>query len=120
MRPFTLIVGLLAVGLSAVQAADLPSSAHRDIGLYYSASGQRVEPLVIWDIEPGVATRPYWEEPWRNRHYFPATGRKPHYGRRENLHARRVAIEPAEPFYRGWTNAEPRFEPLPLPERPLK
>lgn len=116
MRAFTLLVGLLAVGLSAVQAADLPSSEARDIGLYYSASGQRVGPLVIWDDQPGIVTRAYWEEPWRHRHYFPATGRQPHYGRRENLHARRVAAEPSESFYRGWTN----IEPPPLPERPLK
>lgn len=120
MRAFTFFVGTLAAGLSAVQAADLPSTTHRGTGLYYSASGQRVEPLVIWDDEPGIVTRAYWEEPWRNRHYFPATGHKPHSGRRENLHARRAAAEPAEPFYRGWTNAEPLPEPLPVSERPLK
>jgi hypothetical protein len=118
MRAFTLLVGVLAVGLSAVQAADLPSGAGRDVGLYYSASGQRMEPMVIWDDQPGIVSRAYWEEPWRNRHYFPTTGNKPHYGRRENLHVRRVAAVPAEPFYRGWTNVEPR--PDPLPERPLK
>ena len=120
MRAFTVLVGALAVGLSAVQAADLPSSGGRDIGLYYSATGQRLEPIVIWDDQPGVVTRAYWAEPWRNRHYFPVTGRQPHYGRRENLHARRVATVQAESFYRGWTNADPRPEPLPALERPLK
>ncbi len=120
MRIFTLFVGTLAVGLSAVQAADLPSAGTRDVGLYYSASGQHITPLVIWDDQPGVVTRAYWEQPWRNRHYYPASGKRPHYGRRESLHARRIAAEPAEPFYRGWTNAEPLPEPLPAPERPLK
>src|SRR5689334_998403 len=118
MRVFTLFVGVLAAGLSAVQAADLPSGAGRDAGLYYSASGQRIEPMVVWDDQPGVVTRAYWEQPWRNRHYFPATGRKPHVGRKESAHARHVAAVPVEPFYRGWTNEEPRHEPL--SERPLK
>jgi len=118
MRAFPLFVGVLATGLSAVQAADLPSSVARDHGLYYSATGQRIEPMLLWDFEPGVSTRAYWEEPWRNRHYFPATGRRPLYGRHENLHARRVAAVPAESFYRGWTNAEPQL--LPLKEGPLK
>jgi hypothetical protein len=118
MRAFPLFVGALAVGLSAVQAADLPAGAARDHGLYYSATGQRIEPMIVWDYEPGVVTRAYWEAPWRNRHYFPADGHKPRYGRQENLHARRVAAVPAEPFYRGWTNAEPAVGPL--PERPLK
>ena len=120
MRVFTLFVGVLAAGLSAVQAADLPSAAGHDVGLYYSATGQRMQPLVLWDDQPGVVRRAYWEHPWRNQHYFPATGHKPHYGRRESVRARRVAAVPAEPFYRGWTNEEPRVEPLPHSERPLK
>jgi len=119
MRAYPLFVGVLAAGLSAVQAADLTSGAPSDHGLYYSATGQRIGPMIIWDYEPGVSTRAYWEEPWRNRHYFPTTGRKPRYGRQENLQARRVAAVPAESFYRGWTTAEPLPEPLP-PERPLK
>jgi hypothetical protein len=119
MRVFTLFVGVLAAGLSAVQAADLPSTSGRDAGLYYSVSGQRIEPMVVWDVQPGVVTRAYWQQPWRNRHYFPATGHKPRYGRHESSRPR-VASMPAEPFYRGWTNAEPRSEPLPSPERPLK
>lgn len=118
MRVFTLFVGVLAAGLSAVQAADLPSGTARDVGLYYSASGQRIEPMVLWDDQPGIVTRAYWQQPWRNRHYFPATGHKPRSGRHEKLHPRRVASVPVEPFYRGWTNAEPRSEPL--SERPLK
>ena len=117
MRAYPLFVGVLAAGLSAVQAADLTSGAPSDHGLYYSAAGQRIDPMIVWDYEDGVSIRPYWEQPWRNRHYFPTTGHKPRYGRHENLRARRVAAVPPESFYRSWTNAE--LEPLPL-ERPLK
>ena len=116
MRVFTLLVGALAAGLSAVQAADLPPTAEHEAGLYSSASGQRIAPLVIWDDQPGIVTRAYWKRPWDDRHYFPMTGHKPRSGRRESAHRRRVAAAQAEPFYRGWTNAEPH----PHSEGPLK
>ncbi len=95
MRAFTLLVGALAAGLSAVQAADLPSSGEHDAGLYSSASGQRIEPLVVWDDQPGIVTRAYWKRPWDNRHYFSVTGQTPS-GRGESAHARRVAAAEAE------------------------
>jgi hypothetical protein len=57
-----------------------PARAGRDVWLYYSASGQRIESMVLWDDQPGIVTRAYWEQPWRNRHYFPATGHKPRSG----------------------------------------
>jgi hypothetical protein len=105
MRVFTLFVGVLAAGLGAVQAADMPSGAGRDVGLYYSASGQRSSQWC------SGTSRAYWEQPWRNRHYFPTAGRKRRSGRHEKLHPRRVASVPAEPFSRGWTNAEARSDP---------
>lgn len=118
MRAVTLIAGALLAITGAAQAADLP--AERDVGLHYSALGRRVAPLVIYDYEPGVVVRAYWIAPWRNRHYFPATGEAPDVGRDEDLSAGGAPPEPAESFAREWTNARAVPHRVPLPERPLK
>jgi len=107
MRVFSLAIGLglgLA-GMVSARAADLPlrPAADRNVGLHYQAVGRRIASTVIWDYEPGVAMRAWWLPPWRHRHYYPGTGKRPRIGRRENRHVRRAATEPAETYYRTWT-----------------
>ncbi len=88
-------------GVTPARAADLSDGPAPD----YSAIGYRVAPLVIYDYEPGVVVRAYWSAPWGNRHYYPATGKRPRIGRRENLSAPRIAPRPAQTFRRSWSNA---------------
>lgn len=98
-------------GVTAVSAADL--SSNRSARSYtYNFNGQRAELLTIYDNQPGVLVRTYWQAPWRNRHYFPTMGKRPRLGRVENLSARR-ASKPAESYYRFWSTP-----PVFLPEQP--
>jgi hypothetical protein len=68
--------------------------------------------------------RAYWLPPWRHRHYFPATGKRPRYGRYENLAAVSRPSKPAQTFQRSWSNAWafehelPRVRALPLAPQP--
>ncbi len=85
----------------------------------YDAYGPvRAEPLFIYDSQPGIFARAYWRTPWRNRHYFPATGKRPKIGRAENLNAPRHYYPMAESYYRSWsTNAlfpPPVAAPIPV------
>jgi hypothetical protein len=102
-----LIAGI--AGITAARAADIPSeharSAYNDILVV----GQRAGALYIYDYEPGVVIRAYWLPPWRNRHYFPASGRRPRVGRLEHISARGVPMR-AESYYRSWSTA-PAFYP---------
>jgi hypothetical protein len=68
---------------------------------YYSAYGARIEPIVIYDDQPGVIGRSYWYAPWANRHYFPKTGKRPRVGRLEHITARPASR--AEDYFRRWT-----------------
>ena len=122
MRAWILLSSVFGVG--AAQAADLPlisqgsGSAMSQDGSYTLA--QPAPPLVVYDFEPGVVIRAYWLPPWRHRHFFPATGRAPVYGRREYL-APDGPVEPAETYYRSWSSSSPVLrERMPLPEQPLK
>lgn len=129
MRALAAIAGLIA-GLAAAGeacAADLPAVRSDGFTSYSVTVGRRAPMLVIYDDEPGVFIRPYWIAPWRGRHYFPATGRRPKVGRRENLAARRFPKQAAS-FHRNWSTSAafapewPRvrdLDPVPL-ERPLK
>jgi hypothetical protein len=115
-----LVVGL--AGTAGAMAADLAVRPQGAFGLHYSALGDRVEPFVIYDYEPGIVVRAYWLPPWRNRHYFP-TGGKVRLGRLERVSAAR-RLPPAETFYRSWSTSAfipdgPR-EPAYLPELPPK
>jgi hypothetical protein len=107
MRIFGLAIalGLGLAGTVCARAADLPlrPAPGRNVGLHYRAIGRHVAPLVIWDYEPGVVVRAWWLPPWRHRHYYPATGKRPRIGRRESWRVRGEATEPAETFYRTWT-----------------
>ena len=89
-----------AVGVTTVMAADLSHGGDGGTN-YYSAYGARIEPIVIYDDQPGVIGRSYWYAPWANRHYFPKTGKRPRIGRLEHLPARSPSR--AENYFRRWT-----------------
>lgn len=118
------LISLGLAGVSAASAADLPSVQSNDYSTRSFAAGQRAEPLVIYDDQPGVLVRAYWLAPWRHRHYFPATGKRPRIGRYENLSAVGRPSKPAQTFQRSWSNAWayehelPRARALPLDPRP--
>lgn len=93
-------------GVTAGRAADLPfdGGAQYSTGSY--SAGQRSGSILIYDSQPGVVVRAYWQEPWRSRHYFPRTGKRPGIDRAENLSAPRIHYQMAESYYRAWsTNA---------------
>jgi hypothetical protein len=114
MRALVLLAGLFGIG--AAQAADL-SVAPQGSGSYTLA--QPAPPVIVYDFEPGVVIRAYWLPPWGHRHYFPATGRMPVYGRREYL-APNGPLEPAETYYRSWSNSPMPHDRVPLLAPPLK
>lgn len=124
MRICGLVAGLVlgVTGSAGAMAADLSVHPRSAFGLHYSARGDRVEPFVVYDYEPGIVVRAYWLPPWRHRHYFP-TGGTVRLGRVEHLSAARH-LEPAETFYRSWSTSvflpeRPR-EPAHIPELPPK
>jgi hypothetical protein len=98
---FVAAILISAVGSLAANAADI--SGLRVGGDYgnYAPFGTRIEPVIIYDYEPGVIARSYWDAPWGNRHYFPSTGRRPKSGRLERVSSRRISH--AEDYYRFWS-----------------
>jgi len=86
-------------GIAAANAADLTGGGG-GYGDYWSF-GARMEPVIVYDFEPGVIVRSYWYPPLYNRHYFPRTGRRPKVGRLEHWPARR--IQKPEEYYRYWS-----------------
>jgi hypothetical protein len=121
---------VVSVGAVAAFAADLPVDSSTRYSSYSSAIGQRTGQLVIYDYQPGVIVRAYWQSPWRNRHYFPRTGERPEIGRDEDLSAPSARSRPAETFMRYWSTislspperpriSAPRTEPSQIPG-PLK
>ena len=111
-----LAIAFIVLGMAGAGAADL------NMGRGYSAIGYRSAPLLIYDNQPGVAMRPYWQAPWSHRHYFPATGKRPRIGRHENLAAVSRPSKPAQTFRRSWSNAWALAHELPrigaLPRAP--
>ena len=103
-----LLVG--ALGVTTASAADGPAFGN-GLGAY-SYFGARIEPVIIYDFEPGVIVRSYWDVPWQNRHYFPKTGRRPKAGRVEHMPARRISE--AEDYYRRWSVSSV-FGPVQIP-----
>ena len=89
------LLGIVAA--SGASAADLANGG--GYGTYALVS--RMEPVIVYDFEPGVIVRCYWCPPWQNRHYFPRTGKRPKVGRREVMPTRRMQ-KPQE-FYRYWS-----------------
>lgn len=103
-------VAVVAFGVAGAHAADMGMARG------YFASGHRAASLVIYDYQPGVVVRAYWRAPWRHRHYYPTTGRRPKIGRAENLLAARSRPETPETFQRSWSTPW-AFLPEPREER---
>jgi len=96
----------------AASAADVSAGgAAGDYGPY--AYSPRMEPLIIYDYQPGVIVRSYWWSPWQNRHYFPKTGKRPKVGRLERVTARKSS--PPQDFYRSWSVSSVFAPGLPPP-----
>lgn len=114
MRALVAIAGLgcWLAGLAVAGAAELPVQRVGGESYGYAAVGPRAAPLWIIDDQPGVAMRPYWLAPWRHRHYFPMTGKRPRVGRLERISATRH-YRPAASYYRYWSTTS-----AVLPERP--
>lgn len=106
-RPLLACLAFALAASASAQAADLDIQGS---GGGFSRYAVRAEQLVIYDFEPGTVTRAYWLAPWRNRHYFPMTGKRPRLARDEDLTAR-ADVEPAEDYYREWSTLRltPRF-----------
>lgn len=105
MRAFLAIASLAFVitGVTSASAADGPAArANKGDVIYGAAIGDTAGQIVFWDVQPGVAIRPYWSAPWRYRHYFPVTGKRPKVGRAENWSVHR-AVRRATPYYRYWS-----------------
>jgi|SRR3974390_349828 len=99
-------------GALAANAADL-SGGQNVSASGYSSYAFRAEPVIIYDYQPGVIVRSYWDVPWNNRHYFPMTGHRPKSGRLEHFPKRRVSK--AEDYFRVWATSS-RFHIAPPPE----
>jgi hypothetical protein len=104
-----LSISALAAAMPA-RAADLVERGVAPYGVW--VGGARSGQVVIYDTEPGVLVRAYWLRPWRNHHYFAATGHKPRVGRLEKLSAPRSRQQLAEPFYQSWSTNELFPRPL--------
>lgn len=89
------------IGIAAANAAEL-SNGQNAGGYGYAAYGARMEPVIIYDDQPGVIVRSYWDAPWDNRHYFPRTGRKPRVGRLEHISAH-PRVTRAQNYFRYWS-----------------
>lgn len=115
MRALDAIVGLTfgLAGIAGARAADLPVVPAGAYSPHYHTHGRRAGMLVIYDDQPGVALRPYWRAPWRHRHYFPATGEVPEFGREENRAARGGRRERAESYRRFWSTSSAFLPDLP-------
>jgi hypothetical protein len=97
--------GLGIAGVGAASASDLPFAQTAADSAGYSAVGRHSGMLWTYDDQPGVVVRAYWCAPWRDQHYFPATGIPPRIGRYENLSAVSRPPKPAKTFRRSWSNA---------------
>jgi hypothetical protein len=117
---------VVSVGVTTACAADLPVDSSSKYSTYAPAIGERIGQIVIYDYQPGVVVRAYWQSPWRSRHYFPRTGEKPEVGRDEDLSAPSKRSRPAETFTRSWSTISlwpperpriraPRTEPSQIP-----
>jgi hypothetical protein len=116
MRVIAAIIIVSSVGFTTARASDVPFDGAQTSRNY--VIGERAGPIVIYDYQPGVVVRAYWQSPWRNRHYYPRTGKRPKAGRAENLSAPRPHYQMAESYYRAWsTNAlfpPPVAAPVPV------
>src|SRR6187401_44354 len=105
------IAALIASSATA-KAADV-SAGSPVVGYGPYAYSPRIEPLIVYDYQPGVIVRSYWWAPWQNRHYFPKTGKRPKVGRHERVTARQSS--PPQTFYRSWSVSSVFAPELPPP-----
>lgn len=101
MRALLAIAALAVCGTSGLDSAGASEWSTRHVAYY--PSYVRAPHLVVYDVEFDTGLRAYWARPWRGRHYYPFTGKKPKVGRRENLNARYPAPKPAPSYYREWS-----------------
>ena len=105
-------IAVLVASSATAKAADV--SAGGGVGEYGPyAYSPRIEPLIVYDYQPGVIVRSYWWVPWQNRHYFPKTGKRPKVGRHERVTARKSS--PPQDFYRSWSVSSVFAPELPPP-----
>ena len=100
-------------GGSTAIAADAPAGGPvvgNGVSAPYVA---RIEPLIVYDYEPGVIVRSYWLPPWQGRHYFPRTGKRPKVGRHEHKMPARKSM--AEDYFRSWSVSSVFAPDLPPP-----
>ena len=109
-----------AIAAITVWAASSPAANAADVYTGGPANGYgpyayspRIEPLIVYDYQPGVIVRSYWWAPWQNRHYFPKTGKRPKVGRLERVTARKSS--PPQNFYRSWSVSSVFAPGLPPP-----
>ena len=103
-----------AIAALAVLLASSAAAKAADVGYGpYAPYSPRMEPLIVYDYQPGVIVRSYWWAPWQNRHYFPKTGKRPKVGRHERVTARKSA--PPQDFYRSWSVSSVFAPDLPPP-----
>lgn len=110
---FVAAVLMSAVGALAANAADISGVRFGSGYSEYAPFGARIEPIIVYDYEPGVIVRSYWYAPWDNRHYFPKTGRRPRSGRLEHISAHHISK--AQDYYRFWSVSSvfaPELPPL--------
>jgi len=118
LRLVFVIIATFANAMAA-SAADVAGGIAAG-GNYPSYGG--MEPVIVYDFEPGVIVRTYWQPPWDNRHYFPKTGRRPKVGRLEHMPPRRMIRN--ESYYRYWSVSSffipgPPREIIPGPQREI-
>ena len=106
-------IAVWAASSAAASAADVSTGGPGDGPYAYSP---RIEPLIVYDYQPGVIVRSYWWSPWQNRHYFPKTGKRPKVGRLEHVTARKSS--PPRDFYRSWSVSSVFAPELPPPNQP--
>jgi len=105
-------IAVLVASSATAKAADVSAGGGVvDYGPY--AYSPRIEPLIVYDYQPGVIVRSYWWVPWQNRHYFPKTGKRPKVGRHERVTARKSS--PPQDFYRSWSVSSVFAPELPPP-----
>lgn len=109
----TAVAAICLAGSTTANGADSvvgPSVAGYGIYAPYSA---RIEPMIVYDYEPGVIVRSYWWAPWQNRHYFPKTGKRPKVGRLERMPPHKSSK--AEDYFRYWSVSSVFARELPPP-----
>jgi hypothetical protein len=104
MRAGAIAAIAFCVASSVAVAADGPAGGAAvgpvPDGLHTSPYLARIEPLIVYDYQPGVIVRSYWLPPFENRHYFPKTGKRPKVGRHEHKTSGRDAT--AQDYFRAW------------------